>query len=90
MTVNAYNSITSTSDLHLGETRGSRASRSTTVSDKTSLSSSAQTQQLQDSLDSLPEVRTGRVAAAQSTLSNGGWSSGQIAGAMWSELRAAA
>jgi len=71
-------------------TQTSRSSRSSSaVTDQTQLSADQQqTQQLRDSLNSLPETRTDRVAAAQSAIQNGTLpSNGQIASAMYQELR---
>jgi flagellar biosynthesis anti-sigma factor FlgM len=65
------------------------SSSSRPVTDQTNLSADQQqTQQLNDSLNSLPETRADRVTAAQNSIQNGTLpSNGQIANAMYQELR---
>ena len=90
MTVSGYNSLTPTASITQSDTQqASRSSRNPSpVADQTQLSADQQqTQQLRDSLNSLPETRADRVAAAQNAIRNGQLpSNGQIAGAMYQEL----
>ena len=91
MTVSGYNSLTPTDSVMQSNTQPNSRSSNTTsqVTDQTSLSADQQqTQQLRDSLNSLPETRADRVSAAQNAIQNGTLpSNGQIAGAMYQELR---
>ena len=94
MTVSGYNSLTQTQGITQPDTtQASRSSRgasgnSSQVADQTKLSADQQqTRQLSDSLNSLPETRSDRVAAAQSAVQNGQLpSNGQIAHSMLEEL----
>jgi hypothetical protein len=92
MTVSAYNSLTPTDAVSQSDTQQtSRSSRNSgAVTDQARLSADQQqTQQLRDSLNSLPETRSDRVAAAQNAVRNNDLpSNSQIAGAMVAELGA--
>jgi flagellar biosynthesis anti-sigma factor FlgM len=96
MTVSGYNSLTPADSITQSDTQQAlQSSRSifgsaSPVTDQTKLSADQQqTQQLQDSLNSLPETRSDRVAAAQNAIQNGQLpSNGQIANAMMKELGA--
>jgi flagellar biosynthesis anti-sigma factor FlgM len=92
MMISGYNSLTPTDSVTQSDaTPTSRSSRggSSAVTDQTNLSADQQTtQQWRDSLNSLPETRADRVAAAQNAVQNGTLpSNGQIANAMYQELR---
>jgi flagellar biosynthesis anti-sigma factor FlgM len=93
MTVSGYNSLTQAqsitqADAQQQTSRFSRSSSPSQVTDQAQLSASEQqTQQLSDSLNSLPETRSDRVAAAKSAVQNGDLpSNGQVANAMLEEL----
>ena len=91
MTVSGSNSLMPADNVTQSDaTSTSRSSRnSNQVTDQTRLSADQQqVQQLRDSLNSLSETRTDRVAAARDAVQNGTLpSNGQIAGAMYDELR---